>query len=325
MQAFNRPFNEQATFDDIISAYRLLLKRYPDDPALQHYQKIIPAGLSLEALVQGILDSPEFMMRSTAEEALTEVEIDGRFIYARLKDQSVGNEIIRQKSYEPHVTRILSSILIKNGGQTFVDIGANIGFFVILAASIVGAKGTIIAVEPNPDNVQLILRSVVRSGYKNIHILPYAASDQETVFEIITGGSNGHVISTKDLLPHSLFTQSIVLDEHLEKYQKIDIVKIDIEGHEPKAIKGFRKSLRKFTPAIVTEFHPSALIDFGGNDPEEYLSELFGLHRSACIILKDGSLKKCWLPKEIMQFWKEINLVNNTQGLLHLDLLFSSD
>ena len=322
MSNFDKPFNLGATLDDVIYAYRLFLRRHPDNEGFQHYRESVKAGLPLENLVRGFLHSTEYRNLTETEERVTTVEIDGRLICARWGDENVGSQILKERQYEPHVTKILSGLL--KGGHTFVDIGANIGFFTILAASIVGDKGRVIAVEPNPDNIQLLLASIVRNGCKNVRVLPFAASDRESVFELVVGGSNGNIVDPGNPNQHSVYTQSIVLDEYLSKYESIDAVKIDVEGHEPKVLRGFKTLLRKCLPAMVTEFHPKALRELGQNDPEEYLTELFGLYNSVCIILREGGLKKCRNPKDVMQYWAEINNIHRMNGAMHLDLIARS-
>ncbi|WP_026732953.1 FkbM family methyltransferase [Fischerella sp. PCC 9605] len=320
---FDKPFNSQATIDDVVYAYRLILKRFPDNEGFQHYKKHIEAGMTLDKLITGFLQSTEYKKKLETEEEITAVDIGGKFIYARLSDQDVGGEIIKNRQHEPHITRILSSLL--NEGNTFVDIGANIGYFTVLGASVVGDKGKVIAIEPNPDNIQLIFASIVKNRFRNIDVLPYAASDCESIFEMVIGSSNGHLVNTKNPTEYSVFTQSIILDEQLARYQNINVVKIDVEGHELKAIRGFKKILKKLLPTIITEFHPKALREFGGNEPEEYLSELFGLYNSVSIILSDDNIKKAWDYKEIMEYWIDINEVNQTGDMMHLDLIASVD
>ena len=63
-----------------------------------------------------------------------------------------------------------------------VDVGANVGVLTFLAASIVGNTGRVIAVEPNPDNLQLLYRGIVLNGFNNVKVLPHAASHARTVF-----------------------------------------------------------------------------------------------------------------------------------------------
>ncbi len=77
------------------------------------------------------------------------------------------------KTYEPHVTNLVKGIL-KEGG-VFLDVGANIGYFTMLAASLVKANGKVIAIEPNPQNLQLIYSSLLENHLSNVAIYPYAA------------------------------------------------------------------------------------------------------------------------------------------------------
>ena len=322
MLNFDKPFNPQATLDDVVYAYRLFLRRHPDDEGFQHYRKSVETGLLLENLARGFSHSTEYRDLMETEEKVTTVEIEGRYMYARLGDEDVGGQILKARQYEPHVTKILSGLL-KNG-HTFVDIGANIGYFTILAASIVGGNGRVIAVEPNPDNIQLLLASIVKNGYKNVRVLPFAASDRESVFELVVGGSNGYVVDARNPNQHSVYTQSIILDEQLSQCPNIDVVKMDVEGHEPNVLAGLKGLLRKHLPTMVAEFHPKALRE-SKNDPEEYLSELFDLYKSVSIILREGGLRKCRDTKDVTRYWAETDEIHQMNGAMHLDLIAFSE
>ena len=319
---FGNSFNPQTTLDDVLYAYRLFLKRHPDIEGLQHHKKLIEAGLPLNNLVSGFLQSTEYKKMIESEEKISAIKIGGSYVYAQLSDKEVGYEVIRNKQYEPHVTKVISKVLRE--GDTFVDIGANIGFFTMLGASIVGNQGKVIAVEPKPDNIQLILAGIVKNGFSNVHVLPYAASEFETIFELVSGGSNACLIDAKEPTQQSVYTQSIVLDDQLAKYQNISMVKLDVEGHEFSAVKGFKNLLRKFLPTLITEFHPKLLIESGNIEPEAYLSELFELYKSVSIILSNGDLKRCYNKRDIMQYWIKLNDAKKMGNRLHMDLIASA-
>jgi len=78
-----------------------------------------------------------------------------------------------------------------------LDVGANVGTIAFLAASIVGKAGRVIAVEPNPYNLQLLYRGITHNGFTNIEVLPYAASSARKIFSL-TGGTSNRTSSTRD-------------------------------------------------------------------------------------------------------------------------------
>ena len=149
-----------ATFGDVIACYRLLLGRQPDADGLAHYRRRLAGRpLTLDELVSEFLGSVEFVRRQAerpAGEGLTGETVhacEGFQIRVDPADYAVGHTVARTGSYEPEVSSTLRQVL--RPGGTFVDIGANIGWFSLLAASLVGPTGRVIAIEPNPRNVAL--------------------------------------------------------------------------------------------------------------------------------------------------------------------------
>ena len=78
------------------------------------------------------------------------------------QDQFVSRRIREEGIWEPYETSLLLSML--RPGDVFVDVGANIGYFSVLAASVVGDDGAVFAFEPDPDNFRLLRRNVALNG-----------------------------------------------------------------------------------------------------------------------------------------------------------------
>src|SRR5204863_9862774 len=155
---------------------------------------------------------------------------------------------------------------------------ANIGVLTFLAASIVGRTGRVIAVEPNPDNLQLLYRGIVYNGFTNVEVLPYAASNRRTVFSLTGGTSNTHLIGARRPQEGGHFVQSIVLDERLGDLSRLDFVKMDIEGHEPQALDGFARTLGRHRPVLLVEFNPRCLVDLHSQNPLALLKQIFAFY-----------------------------------------------
>lgn len=120
------------------------------------------------------------------------VQLDGFAMFVMGNDY-IGRSIVKARTYEPHVTAVVRRTL--GEGRGFLDVGANIGYFTMLASSIVKQAGRVIAVEPNPQNLQLIYASMVQARATNIVVHPYAASDAEAILRFTTVGSNGGVVT----------------------------------------------------------------------------------------------------------------------------------
>jgi FkbM family methyltransferase len=242
------------------------------------------------------------------------VDLSGGYGVYVMPGDYIGNEILKAKSYEPHVTALIRTILIKD--DVFLDLGANVGYFTLLAASLLKDTGRVIAFEPNPQNQQLIYASILKNGFSNVKLYPYAVSDSESILRFTTVGSNGGVVTdfSRDQR-YFLLVQSVVLDNILKNETRIDVVKIDIEAHEPSAIRGMAALINKHKPKIITEYHPWAMQLNNAEAPLDYLQQIYRFGYSLSIIEPMGNLLTVSSADDIMHYWKALD--NETA---HLDL-----
>jgi len=222
--------DDRATEDDVFYAYRLILKRDPDPSGLDHYRRLVADGLSLDRLIRSFVNSDEYRLRQADEATPTPVDLGGYHVCIQKLDTDFGQGIFHTHQYEEHVRQAARENL--RIGDVVVDVGANIGVLTFLAAMIVGPSGRVVAVEPNPDNLQLLYRGIVLNEFTNVEVLPHAASNRRTVFSLTGGTSNTHLIGARAPQEGGHFVQSIVLDEALGHLPRLDFVKMDIEGRE---------------------------------------------------------------------------------------------
>jgi FkbM family methyltransferase len=214
----------------------------------------------------------------------------------------IGAAIEEHRTYEAHVERVIRDELRE--GSVFLDLGANLGYFSMLACSLVKDTGKVLAFEPNPQNLQLIYESKLHNRFANLTVYPYAVSDRSEILRFVTVGSNGGVVNTHSVSQvYSLLVQSVVLDQVLSGEPRIDLVKMDIEAHEPAALRGMEGLLRRHRPKLITEFHPWALRRHCAEPPEEYLRQLEALDYRLSIILPDGELEPMPSRADVMDFW----------------------
>src|SRR4051794_3370758 len=271
-----------ATLADVAACYRLLLRREPDDGGLSHYRDRIEQGeLTVDDLVAAFIGSEEFLhthpnLAGGVEHQRVET-VEGFTIYVDPRDWAVGGQIARTGAYEPEVTAALRSQL--SPGATFVDVGANIGWYSLLAAGLVGGDGRVVGVEPNPDNCGLVERSAKENGFATITVVPAAASDSAALAALDVDASNGRIIPLDPSQPAGVIPCSFVvpirpLDDLLADagVAKVDVMKVDVEGAELQVLRGAEAMLRRDRPVIVSEFFPVALRSTGGCDPAEYLT-----------------------------------------------------
>ena len=196
-------------------------------------------------------------------------------VYVDVRDQGVGLPLFCERIWEPAETHFLQSAL--KPGMTYLDIGANIGYFVSLAASAVGPTGRVVAVEPDPYNFGLLSRTVAKNGWPNVTLLNMAAGPERGTARLFKSGQN--------LGDHRLYADGDAaardavevpvgpLDAEFAARQlpPPDVVKIDVQGYEELVFRGMRGLLAGDRPmSVLTEFWPAGIENAGG-DPRAYL------------------------------------------------------
>jgi len=207
-------------------------------------------------------------------------EIDGHKIFLDPKD---ALDLSTKPEFEPLATKTVKRIVKK--GDVVLDIGAHIGYYTLILARLVGEKGKVFAFEPEPNNFALLKKNVEANGYKNVVLIKKAVSDKSQKLKLYLCENSGthRIHTTKDSYA-SVAIDAVKLDDyfkadksksHGQAYKnKVDFVKMDIEGAESSAIKGMKALLQKNKKIkLMVEFYPKMLAGFGVK-PEEYLGLL---------------------------------------------------
>ena len=164
-------------------------------------------------------------------------------------------------------------------GNVVLDIGANIGFYTLIMAKLVGEKGKVYAFEADPTNFNILKKNVEVNGYKNIILVNKAILDcNKTIkFYVDKGNTAGNSLFKGNKQKYNEI-ESVKLEDYFPENQKIDFIKIDIEGSEGRAIKGMANLLDKNKKIkIITEFYPKLLNGVGKEvdlNAEDYLKFL---------------------------------------------------
>ena len=151
---------------------------------------------------------------------------------------------------EPEVRDFLASHL-KPGGS-FYDLGANIGYFTLVGASLVGPAGAVRSYEPFPANLAALRRNVELNALSNVVIVPAAVADRagEARFEVGPTDQDGR-IGEGDLV-----VRTVSIDDELASgAPPPTVVKIDVEGAEGKVLEGMSATLRDRRPIVLCELH----------------------------------------------------------------------
>jgi FkbM family methyltransferase len=188
----------------------------------------------------------------------------GRDIYVYLADADASALYFFNTLYGDEIKII--KFLIKNfkDDDIFYDIGANYGFYTLLAQEFI-TKGEIHAFEPNPKIFKLLRESARLDIFKNTFLNEVALSGKagETDFfdrEISRHSGGSSLIKLQYFLKYKVIkVKTTILDDYILNHKPPTIMKIDVEGGESLVLKGALKLLKKYSPIIIMEFLPDDL------------------------------------------------------------------
>jgi FkbM family methyltransferase len=160
--------------------------------------------------------------------------------------------------HELHVTELFRKILRK--GMVVVDVGANVGWYSLLAA--VGEAGTVVAFEPEPHNFALLRSSIEMNGFaKRVIAIPECVFDKdgETTLHLDSDNMGGHSIVHAERPSGVLKVPMTRLDTILPSMgiKRVNLLKVDVEGAEKQVIDGLGKLLQDIDH-IIMEWNPDA-------------------------------------------------------------------
>lgn len=249
------------------------------------------------------------------------------WIYNYGKHDYISNSIINHKCWEPNITNIFNCIL-KEGVECVIDVGCNIGYYSIISSPY--AK-QVFSIDGNVKNIQLLNATLICNNISNINLIYKCIADKETLYEptntelINKCGNIGGLSFNESKSNNGI--QTITLDQIIEKnnIKKIDLMKIDIEGGELKALKGCKNALKMGKiKNIIIEISPCF-----NNDSNEILLilqnngyTLFNIpHQEVGNYKNDKNYlsnitKEQYVIKNIDNFLKRINRQTNIIAML---------
>jgi len=293
------PAESPLTRDHIIWSYRLFLEREPEN------EQVIEANLreltSVQQLRTNFLISNEFLQRNTAlPEIITSnvviKEIDeGLRLFVDISDYDIGMNIILGLFEQSELQFVRNTV---RSGQTALDIGANIGFFAMHMAHLVGPEGHVYAFEPLPRNASLLERSVAENGFAGRVTVERAAvgaepGEIELISPRTTHNWGGPYLRTAGQpVPDGHVATPVPLIQ-LDRYplrRPVDFIKIDVEGAELLALRGARAILMEDRPVILAEINPPQLPKVSGCTPNDLIAELRTYGYSCHLLASDGAV-----------------------------------
>jgi FkbM family methyltransferase len=150
---------------------------------------------------------------------------------------------------------LLQSLLCP--GMTVVDVGANIGYYLILAEQCVGRAGRVICIEPSSENLPELRRNIEINGLANVRVEAVALGDHNGETGLHTGINSGIVDGNGGTYTVPLRRLDSLVHE------QVDFIKIDVEGYEGQVLAGAEALLAKHKPVMFLELHPHIVGRFG--------------------------------------------------------------
>jgi len=193
-------------------------------------------------------------------------EFNGKFYINPRSD--LFKVIIKNKGYELNLTKYCRQYIDKN--KDFIDAGANVGFYTILASKMLNKNRRIIAIEPsNNAYKKLKLNISINNLSNNIYIVKKVAINKEAIVSLKTINNKeeystlGNKMKHKAILNESFKVEKVpstTVDKIVDQYQlQPGFIKIDVEGAEYLLLKGAKKTLLKYSPIILIEINEKLL------------------------------------------------------------------
>jgi FkbM family methyltransferase len=231
--------------------------------------------------------------------SLVHCHVEGAHLLIDSRDKAIGHYLLCGKPYETQEVDLLRKCL-KPGGR-FLDIGANIGYFTVLAAKHVGTGGEVVAFEPEPHNFKILKKNIELNDLTNVLIENYAAIDQKRKLTLYLSSYNfgDHRIFDGDddsmenigRRKERVDVQGVRLDDYLRvTHFKPDFIKIDVQGAENSVLAGLTGTLAECEDIqLLLEIWPDGMRQFG-TDPSEVLNLLAALGLQVFQLQSDGTL-----------------------------------
>jgi len=200
--------------------------------------------------------------------------IDNFKLYIDKSDRIVSEKLLVYKKWEEYETKIFKENL--KTGDTVLDIGAHIGYYTLIASNKVGKRGKVYAFEPDPKNFKLLKKNISENGCSNVALINSAVTLKGGQIKLFLNKENKgdhRAYDSKDGR-ESISINSMKLDEYFKNNKKVDVIKMDIQGGEFKALKGGLNLLsHNKRIKIFSEFWPMGL-RLNNDSPKEYLNLL---------------------------------------------------
>lgn len=248
---------------------------------LGRHVRLRGTGRLLSALYPCRRDSPRYVQGVRSRADGLKIKVDTR--------EHIDWQMVFLGSYEPHLAGIFAGL--GGAGSVVADIGANVGAHTLTMARQVGTEGRVLAFEPNPTVRRKLETNISLNGLNCVEIFECALGDRQTQMKLRVPRSDTPEASNSGLssllaldTPHDLVDVLVQpFDSVIESLSldRLDLIKIDVQGFEQRVLQGMGGVLQRFSPAIVFEY-------------EDWAWSLSGSHWSVVESLLFGGGYRLW-------------------------------
>ena len=164
----------------------------------------------------------------------------------------LDSQIVSNGYFEPKLTKIVKNLVSE--GNYCLDVGANIGYYTVLLSKLIGSKGIVHAFEPTNNYKTILYDNIRENNISNVIVHDYALSNKEEELSIYIGECSATIHPTNNITKQEKINTR-KLDDIVTTLdlKKLDIIKVDIDGHEPFFLEGAWKTIEKYNPYILLE------------------------------------------------------------------------
>ncbi len=248
------------------------------------------------------------------------IEVNDYKMVVDTMDKGLSHDLIVHGIREYYATNFIKNFI--KTGDVIVDIGANIGYYVILESKIIGSDGIIYAIEPIPRSIELLQKNIILNKCNNV--IPYqcAVGDRigTTIINVAAKLNLSSIHNIGSEVKEQIRVDILTLDSFLSGKKIPDFIRMDVEGYEYEIIKGMKETLMLNKPLkLFIEMHFSIL----GKDKSVELLKILqdsGFEVVAFIIdVKGGILKHSWALR-ISKYVHKMRGISKPYDIMYLTI-----
>ena len=212
-----------------------------------------------------------FFIKINGNKFNTSLIVKGKKMYAETIDRAIALYSWKSSTLEAFEYNFLQDLI--QPGFTILDVGANIGFYTMMFADKTGVSGKVIAVEPDESNCKILRKNIAVNNINNVSLCEKAIYSRSGELKLYISDYHmgDHRVYNSKEKRKTVTIKSVTIDDLVEKENRLDLIKFDIQGAEYHALLGMNETFKKFRNLkIISEFSPFLLKE-SGSDPQKFL------------------------------------------------------